>query len=217
MDEWMNEPLLGSIRDGTVALSCVSTHPASPNHLRSPAPEGERLPQNPLWFLSGSTLLGCSLLHAKVPLEFLLSQQSGSSRRGWAKGGARRQEKECEPLLASCQGESGRRWLLWQLEHLERWGEVMDLGTPGWMGSCVGLEGRVSNSGANPDSLCSLCTSYCCPWTTGLWPSRGSFLRIGTKAQLCLSISFLFAPNTPSCSLTGWGWRLGVQRSRPPP
>lgn len=39
----------------------------------------------------------------------------------------------------------------------------MDPGTPGWMGSCVGLEGWVSNSGANPDSLCSLVTSYCRP------------------------------------------------------
>ena len=65
----MNELLLGCRETASEVeqlnypafVSCVSTHPASPNHQRSPV--GERLPQNPLWFLPG-----CSLLHAEVPL-----------------------------------------------------------------------------------------------------------------------------------------------------
>lgn len=148
----MNEPLLGSIRDGTVELSCfcplcfhTSCLPKpseKPCPRRwAPAPESSLVP---LWFHPPGVLLApcrSSSLVPAVPATWVL-------KAGWAKGGAGRQEKECAPLLASCQGESGRRWLLWQLEHLERWGEVLDPGTPGWMGSCVGLEGWVSNSGA---------------------------------------------------------------------
>lgn len=91
----------------------------------------------------------------------------------------------------------------------------MGLGTPGWIGSCVGLGGWVSNSGAKLDCLCSLCTSCCCLCRTGFWPSGGSLLGIGTQAQLCSCIFFLFVPNTPSCSLMGWG--MGGCGSHPPP
>lgn len=54
--------------------------------------------------LFGSTL-GAPGSMQKSLFWSLLPQESGSSGRVWAKGGARRQEKKCAPLLASCQGD----------------------------------------------------------------------------------------------------------------
>lgn len=84
--------------DYSAFLSCVSTPPDSPSQQRSPL--GEHLPQNPLLFLHGY-----SLLHAEVPLLLPAALAIWVLGRGWAKGGVRNQEKECTPLLASCQGD----------------------------------------------------------------------------------------------------------------